>query len=56
MRVLLAEDDQRIAHFVAKGLRENTYAVDIARDGEAALYQSAINVYDAIVLDVMMPV
>ena len=56
MRVLLVEDDQRIAHFVAKGLRENTYAVDIAVEGGAALYQSAINTYDAIVLDVMLPV
>ena len=56
MRVLLVEDDQRIAHFVAKGLRENTYAVDVAADGGAALYQSAINIYDAIVLDVMLPV
>ena len=56
MRVLLVEDDQRIAHFVAKGLRENTYAVDVAVDGGAALYQSAINTYDAIVLDVMLPV
>ena len=56
MRVLLVEDDQRIAHFVAKGLRENTYAVDVAVDGGAALYQSAINVYDAIVLDVMLPI
>ena len=56
MRVLLVEDDQLIAHFVAKGLRENTYAVDVAVDGGAALYQSAINTYDAIVLDVMLPV
>ena len=56
MRVLLVEDDQRIAHFVAKGLRENTYAVDVATDGGAALYQSAINTYDAIILDVMLPV
>lgn len=56
MRVLLVEDDQRIANFVAKGLRENTYAVDVATDGAAALYQSAINAYDAIVLDVMLPV
>ena len=55
MRILLVEDDQRIAHFVAKGLRENTYAVDVAVDGEAALYRSAISVYDAIVLDVMLP-
>lgn len=56
MRVLLAEDDQRIANFVIKGLRENAYAVDAAADGEDALYQAAINTYDVIILDVMMPV
>jgi len=56
MKVLLAEDDQRIANFIIKGLRENAYAVDAAADGEDALYQAAINIYDAIILDVMMPV
>lgn len=56
MRVLLAEDDQRIANFIIKGLRENAYAVDAAADGEDALYQAAINIYDVIILDVMMPV
>src|SRR5438552_16606291 len=56
MRILLVEDDQRIANFVAKGLRENAYAVDVARDGAAALYQNAISGYDAIILDVMLPV
>ncbi len=55
MRVLVVEDDNRIANFVAKGLRENAYAVDVAADGESALYQNAINTYDAIILDVMMP-
>jgi heavy metal response regulator len=55
MRILLVEDDARIAGFVAKGLRENTYAVDAAADGEAALYQAAINEYDVIILDVMLP-
>ncbi|CAN5556583.1 response regulator transcription factor [soil metagenome] len=55
MRLLVVEDDHRIAGFVAKGLRENAYAVDVAADGEAALYQTAINTYDAIVLDVMLP-
>ena len=40
---------------LSKGLREQAYAVDIARDGEQALYQAAITEYDAIVLDVMMP-
>lgn len=56
MRILLVEDDRRIANFIAKGLRENSYAVDVARDGEAALYQNAINAYDTVILDVMLPV
>jgi two-component system copper resistance phosphate regulon response regulator CusR len=55
MRVLLVEDDARIAHFVAKGLREQAYAVDVAATGEEALYQVAINSYDIVVLDVMIP-
>jgi len=55
MRVLLVEDDPRIARFVAKGLREQAYAVDLAETGEQALYQAAINSYDIIVLDVMIP-
>ena len=55
MRVLLVEDDARIARFVAKGLREQSYAVDVATSGEQALYQSAINAYDLVILDVMIP-
>jgi two-component system copper resistance phosphate regulon response regulator CusR len=55
MRILLVEDDQRISRFVAKGLRERAYAVDVAVDGEEALYKFAINDYDAVVLDVMIP-
>jgi two-component system copper resistance phosphate regulon response regulator CusR len=55
VRVLLAEDDARVAGFVAKGLREQAYAVDIAQDGEEALYFASVNDYDLIVLDVMLP-
>jgi len=55
MRVLLVEDDIRIANFVAKGLREQAYAVDVVHKGEDALYQAAINTYDVVVLDVMIP-
>src|ERR1700733_6938724 len=55
MRVLLVEDDQRIARFVAKGLREQSYAVDLAATGEDALYQAEINSYDLFILDVMIP-
>ncbi|HWB82963.1 MAG TPA: response regulator transcription factor [Bryobacteraceae bacterium] len=56
MRILLVEDEPRVAGFIAKGLREQTYAVDVASDGEAALYQAAINEYDLVILDVMLPV
>jgi heavy metal response regulator len=55
MRVLLVEDDPRIARFVSQGLREQTYAVDITSDGEDALYKAAVNDYDAVILDVMIP-
>src|SRR6266571_6820087 len=55
MRLLLVEDDARIARFVAKGLREQAYAVDVASTGEDALYQAAINTYDLVILDVMIP-
>lgn len=55
MRLLLVEDEVRMARFIARGLREQSYAVDIAPNGEDALYQAAINTYDAIILDVMIP-
>src|ERR1700674_5739248 len=55
MRLLLVEDDARIARFVAKGLREQAYAVDVSNTGDDALYQAAINTYDLVILDVMIP-
>jgi DNA-binding response OmpR family regulator len=55
MRLLLVEDDARIARFVAKGLREQAYAVDVAANGDDALYEAAINSYDLVILDVMIP-
>ena len=55
MRLLLVEDDSRIARFVAKGLREQAYAVDVSATGEDALYQADINTYDLVILDVMIP-
>ncbi|MDT5261759.1 MAG: two-component system, OmpR family, copper resistance phosphate regulon response regulator CusR, partial [Acidobacteriota bacterium] len=39
MRILLVEDEPSAARMMAKGLREQTYAVDVAQDGEGALYQ-----------------
>ena len=55
MRVLLVEDEPNAARVLAKGLREQTYAVDLAADGEAALFQIATADYDAVILDVMLP-
>jgi len=55
VRVLLVEDEVRLANFVAKGLREQSYAVDVAGDGERALYLAAVNPYDVVILDVLLP-
>jgi two-component system copper resistance phosphate regulon response regulator CusR len=55
MRVLLVEDDRNIARFVAKGLREQAYAVDVTGDGNDAIFKLAITDYDAVILDVMIP-
>src|SRR6516225_943092 len=55
MRVLLVEDEPSAARMLAKGLREHGYAVDVAGDGEEALYQQSINAYDLIILDIMLP-
>jgi len=55
MRALLIEDDHRIAGFVGKGLRENSYAVDVANDGEEATYMASLNPYDIFILDVNLP-
>lgn len=55
MRFLLVEDDVALAASLARGLREQAYAVDVAADGEEALYQASISPYDAIILDVNLP-
>jgi DNA-binding response OmpR family regulator len=55
MRILLVEDDTRIARFVSQALREQAYAVDAAADGDDALYKASVNDYDAVILDVMIP-
>jgi two-component system copper resistance phosphate regulon response regulator CusR len=55
MRVLLVEDEPAAAHVLAKGLREQTYAVDVAVDGDAAVFQVGTTDYDAVILDVMLP-
>lgn len=49
------EDESRVASFLAKGLREQTYAVDVAHDGEEGSYLGWVNEYDLVILDVMLP-
>ncbi len=55
MRVLVAEDEAKLAALLKRGLIEEGYAVDIAPDGEHARWLVAENAYDAIILDVMLP-
>ncbi|HKQ76475.1 MAG TPA: response regulator transcription factor [Blastocatellia bacterium] len=55
MRILLVEDELNTANLLAKGLREDTYAVDVASDGEQALAQAYLTDYDLVILDVMLP-
>lgn len=55
MRVLLVEDETRIAAFIRKGLQEEQYVVDVAEDGDAALDFIEAAEYDLLILDVMLP-
>ena len=55
MRALLVEDETQIADFIARGLSEQGYAVDVARDGEEAISWTDVVSFDVIILDVMLP-
>lgn len=55
MKILVVEDDRKVAGFIEMGLREEGYAVDVAPDGEEATTLGHVNEYDAIVLDLMLP-
>jgi len=55
MRVLVVEDDQKVASFIQKGLEEEGYAVDVLNDGDDAGIQAQIIGYDCVVLDLMLP-
>ena len=55
MRILLVEDDSRVASFIRRGLREEHYTVDTAKDGEEALFLAQTGEYDVIILDLMLP-
>ncbi|MCP4147706.1 MAG: response regulator transcription factor [bacterium] len=55
MRILVVEDDKRIAGFVQKGLKEEQHAVDAVYNGEDGEFWAEVNEYDLIILDVMLP-
>lgn len=56
MRLLIVEDEKTLANLIKKGFEEEGFAVDVAYDGEDGLYFAQNNVYDAIVLDIMLPI
>jgi two-component system, OmpR family, response regulator len=55
MRVLIVEDERKLAELLARGLREEGHAVDIAGDGEKAVWMAQAARFDVVVLDVMLP-
>jgi len=55
MRILVVEDERRVASFICRALRENAYAVDVVSSGERALEVTAEGRYDGILLDVRLP-
>ncbi len=56
MRILLVEDEERLANTIARGLRREGMAVDVVFDGKSALDKAAVNSYDVVVLDRNLPV
>jgi heavy metal response regulator len=55
MRILVVEDEKKIADFIRRGLKEEGYAVDMAHDGEEGLFLAKTNDYDLVLLDLMLP-
>jgi two-component system copper resistance phosphate regulon response regulator CusR len=55
MRILVIEDEVKIAQFIKRGLKEEGYAVDLAQDGEEGHFLLGSNEYDMIILDLMLP-
>lgn len=56
MRLLLVEDNPKLARSISRGLRAEGYAVDVAADGEAALMHAGVWEYDGLILDVLLPI
>jgi DNA-binding response OmpR family regulator len=55
MRILIIEDEKKVAAFIQKGLEQEGYAVDVAHDGEEGAYQAENFEYDAVIVDLMLP-
>ena len=55
MRVLVIEDEKKVASFIKRGLEQESYAVDVAHDGIDGQHYAEVNDYDAIILDIMLP-
>jgi DNA-binding response OmpR family regulator len=55
MRILVVEDEKRLAEFIKNGLLEQKYSVDVAHDGENAEFLARTNDYDLIILDILLP-
>jgi two-component system, OmpR family, copper resistance phosphate regulon response regulator CusR len=55
MRILVVEDERKVASFIQKGLEEETYAVDVAHTGPDGEYLATLTRYDLVVLDLMLP-
>jgi len=55
MRILVVEDDKKVASFLEKGLREEGYSVDVAHDGTDGLVKAHVHEYDLLLLDIMLP-
>ncbi len=55
MRILVVEDDKKVAGFIQQGLEQESHAVDVVHDGEAGAYQAETFDYDLVILDLMLP-
>ena len=55
MRILVVEDEKKLARFIRRGLKEKNYAVDVAHDGNEGLFLAEMNPYDLIILDIILP-
>lgn len=55
MRILVVEDEKKLATYIKKGLEENHFAIDVCHDGEEGLFMLNTNEYDLVILDILLP-